>query len=286
MPTLRKTLLTWLQAAAAALQFFTRLPVPYRFEYTPRVFRLSVVFYPAAGGIIGLLIGLFWYGAGLVLPAGPAAALTLILWVALTGGLHLDGWMDAADGLLSHRPPERMLEIMKDSRVGAMGVMAAVLLLLAKFSFLTALPRSAVDGKLFLAVLPVWSRWWMTVCMAGWPYARKESGLGSLFRGVGRAEVAVSWAMAAFATFALTGLGRVAAGSGAGAFGSAPWPVTALALTLGSTLLCVLFGWPAARAISRKLGGLTGDLYGAMNEGLEALLLLAAVAACSGLGYA
>uniref|UniRef100_UPI0005850CC2 adenosylcobinamide-GDP ribazoletransferase n=1 Tax=Paenibacillus sonchi TaxID=373687 RepID=UPI0005850CC2 len=68
----------------------------------------------------------------------PAAVITLILWVWLTGGLHLDGWMDCADGLLSYRTRERMLEIMKDSRVGAMGVLACMLLLLLKASLLAA----------------------------------------------------------------------------------------------------------------------------------------------------
>ncbi|WP_438431748.1 adenosylcobinamide-GDP ribazoletransferase [Gorillibacterium sp. sgz500922] len=281
----RKLLIAWLQAAAAALQFLTRLPVPYRFEYTAAVFRRSVVFYPVAGGLIGLLLSLLLYAAGLALPAGPAAALTLVLWVAVTGGLHLDGWMDSADGLLSHRPPERMLEIMKDSRVGAMGVMAAVLLLLVKYACLAALPGSAADGLLLLAVLPAWSRWWMTVGMAGWPYARKESGLGSLFRQVGWSEVSLAWAGAAAVTFAFTALGRMVGGD-TGVFAGTGWVTVAGRFVLAATLLCGLFGGLAARTVSRKLGGLTGDLYGAMNEGLEALLLLVAVAACTALGYA
>ncbi|MCZ4151790.1 adenosylcobinamide-GDP ribazoletransferase, partial [Escherichia coli] len=98
--------------------------------------RESVVYYPLVGAAIGLAV---WLGGalfGTVLPALPAAVLTLTLWVWLTGGLHLDGWMDTADGLLSYRSRERMLEIMKDSRVGAMGVIACVLLLMMKAALL------------------------------------------------------------------------------------------------------------------------------------------------------
>ncbi|WP_058303214.1 adenosylcobinamide-GDP ribazoletransferase [Gorillibacterium timonense] len=304
----RNPLLAGLQAAAAAMQFLTRIPIPYQFDYTPRVFRQSVLFYPAVGGVIGLLLGLFAYAAGHLLPLGPAAVLTLILWVLLTGGLHLDGWMDAADGLMSHRSPERMLEIMKDSRVGAMGVMAAILLLLAKASFLYEVLRAGSLGfsdssggvelfgfstafgpsLLLLVVIPIWSRWWMVVCMVGWPYARKESGLGSLFREVRGIHAAASGAMAVLTTFLLTGLYAwiTRYPSASSSIGSGTVSVLALAaiLALTAAFLCFLFGWPAARGISRKLGGLTGDLYGAMNEGLEALLLLAAVAACTWLG--
>ena len=80
------------------------------------------------------------------LPTMPAAVLLLAIWVVLTGGLHLDGLMDTADGILSHRPREQMLEIMKDSRVGAMGVIVCVLHLLLKFSLLYTLLDAEQHG--------------------------------------------------------------------------------------------------------------------------------------------
>lgn len=112
------------RAFIAALQFLTRLPIPVQVADDPGVFRRSTVFYPAAGLVIGGMVAGIGYGASFVFPAPVNAALLLCIWVLLTGGLHLDGLMDTADGLLSHRSRERMLEIMKDSRVGAMGVIA------------------------------------------------------------------------------------------------------------------------------------------------------------------
>ncbi|WP_148091983.1 adenosylcobinamide-GDP ribazoletransferase, partial [Paenibacillus sp. 598K] len=113
-----------------------------------------------------------------LLPTLPAAVLVLIAWAALTGGLHLDGWMDTADGVLSHRSRERMLEIMRDSRVGAMGVIAGTLLLMFKLSLLASLLalRPMSEALMWLAIIPLWSRWWMSVAVIGWPRARADGG--------------------------------------------------------------------------------------------------------------
>ena len=134
-----RALVDWLRAGLAAFQFLTRLPIPVQIDYTERVFQRSSVFYPLVGFVIGLLLLLAGEGLTQVLPTMPAAVLLLAIWVVLTGGLHLDGLMDTADGILSHRPREQMLEIMKDSRVGAMGVIVCVLHLLLKFSLLYTL---------------------------------------------------------------------------------------------------------------------------------------------------
>ena len=105
------------QAFVAAIQFLTRIPVPVEVPFTNAVLKRSTLFFPVAG----LLVGLATWGGGWllqqVLPVMPAAALTLLIMLGMTGGLHLDGLMDTADGILSHRSRERMLEIMKDSRV-------------------------------------------------------------------------------------------------------------------------------------------------------------------------
>ncbi|MDR6878436.1 adenosylcobinamide-GDP ribazoletransferase [Bacillus sp. 3255] len=259
-----RTVVDWLRACIAAFQFLTRLPVPVQIDYTDDVFRRSVMFYPLAGGVIGLLLLLAAKVLLLVLPAMPAAVLLLALWVVLTGGLHLDGLMDTADGILSHRPREQMLEIMKDSRVGAMGVIAAVLLLLLKFSLLYSLLTAAAHGPgwLLLAVVPVWSRWFMAAAIAWWPYARKESGLGSLFQSVKGRHVAVSFLVALFTTTLLA--------SGTGVDSSTLlWAVPPV-----FAIVTVMAGWSGAAYMSRQLGGLTGDTYGALNELLEAALLL------------
>lgn len=273
MHTTRTVLLDWLRACIAAFQFLTRLPIPVQINYTDRVFQRSVIFYPLAGFVIGLLLLLAGEGLSLVLPAMPAAVLLLGFWVVLTGGLHLDGLMDTADGILSHRPREQMLEIMKDSRVGAMGVIVCVIHLLLKFSLLyTLLDTAGMGGACFLlAIVPIWSRWFMVAAIHGWPYARRDSGLGSFFRGVTKWHVTLSSLVALFTTTLFIEI-----------FSTwlADSSVISYSLIYGLTILfsfatgTILIGWLLATYISRKLGGLTGDTYGALNELLETLLLL------------
>ncbi|MCP3773712.1 adenosylcobinamide-GDP ribazoletransferase [Paenibacillus sp. MZ04-78.2] len=266
----------WGEACAAAFQFLSRLPVPVKLDSNDALFRRSVVFYP----LVGLVLGLITAAAGLlltsVLPPLPAAALLLGIWVLLTGALHLDGLMDTADGILSHRSRERMLEIMKDSRVGAMGVIAAVLVLLLKWSLLAEMLPAAAAGSqwnlwLLLALVPLWSRWYMVVAIACWPYARQAgSGMGGFFRGVGAGHAVGSGLVAL-----LLSLCVVAAGEAFGGLSLPFWHmvgiiVILLAVTMGAGVLISV-------SIHRKLGGLTGDTYGAMNELLEAALLLVLV---------
>lgn len=273
MHTTRTVLLDWLRACIAAFQFLTRLPIPVQIDYTDRVFQRSVIFYPLAGFVIGLLLLLAGEGLSLVLPAMPAAVLLLGFWVVLTGGLHLDGLMDTADGILSHRPREQMLEIMKDSRVGAMGVIVCVLHLLLKFSLLYTLLGSGGMGSVcfLLAIVPIWSRWFMVTAIQGWPYARRDSGLGSFFRGVTKWHVTMSVLVALFTTTLLVAVFSTwLADSSVISFSF----IYGLTIIFSFAIGTILTGWILATYISRKLGGLTGDTYGALNELLETLLLL------------
>ncbi|MBW7460890.1 adenosylcobinamide-GDP ribazoletransferase, partial [Paenibacillus sepulcri] len=170
----RDSLKAQLQAVGAAFQFMTRIPVPVEIPFTPAVLARSTVYYPLVGLVIGGITAAAGWLLTLAVPALPAAVLILLIWTALSGALHLDGLMDSADGVLSHRPRERMLDIMKDSRVGAMGVMAAIFLLLLKFATLSALLEGE-GGWLEAAPLVVmvcgWSRLWVVCSMAGWPFA-------------------------------------------------------------------------------------------------------------------
>lgn len=255
------------QAAAAAFQFLSRFPVKAILDYSPSLFRQSVKFYPLVGAAIGLVV---WAGAAgftYLLPPLPAAVLTLILWVWLTGGLHLDGWVDTADGILSYRSREQMLDIMKDSRVGAMGVIACVLLLMLKLSLIYSLLMNgyAYAGLLLLPL--IWSRWFMVHAMASWPMARGKDGLAGKFDGLDQGQGRPTLLLAIILSVAAAFI--------------APWTymsnhsfITALLGIMTLPLAAWGAGTWLARKLNAALGGLTGDTYGAINEFLEVVGLL------------
>jgi len=186
-------------------------------------------------------------------PAGLAAALLVTLWAGLTGLLHLDGLMDSCDGLLPPRDPARRLEIMKDSQVGAFGVVGVVLLLLLKFNALAALPG---DERLpSLMVVPTLARWAMTWAMARYPLARRE-GAGVFFSAdLGWTQVIVASVVAAAVALPLMGW-----------LGLLLWGVAWLVTTL-------IAGLAMAR-----IAGLTGDVYGAICEVAETILIVVTIA--------
>lgn len=273
------------QAAAAAFQFLSRFPVKMQLDFVPPLLRESVVYYPLVGAAIGLCVWLLGALSGQLLPAFPAAVLTLTLWVWLTGGLHLDGWMDTADGLLSYRSRERMLEIMKDSRVGAMGVIACVLLLMMKAALIADFIAGGSWVYGALLILPmIWSRWFMVYAMSAWPNARGDDGLAVLFKGLGeRREVQRSRRAAILLTL-IAGLVTLAvvwlfkpdtaiADAMVSGFGTLPWWLYPVSAVIVIPVACYYIGRFVASQISARLGGLTGDTYGAMNELLEAALL-------------
>ena len=170
----------------------------------------------------------------------------------LTRCLHLDGLMDTCDALAGGHDRERRLEILRDPHVGAFGVVAVVLLLFAKVSALAALPG---ESRLWTIVLvPCLSRWAILVVMDRFPYVRQE-GLGAPFlRGGSRRSLVVGSVVALLATVILTG------------------PV---GLLLG--LAAGLVAWAVGAWAKRRIGGVTGDIYGAACETSEAVVLALAV---------
>lgn len=263
--------IVWLQAVAAAFQFLTCIPIPIQLHYDERLFRRSAVFYPFAGAVIGLVLLFAAVALDSLLPAAPAAVLLLGIWIALTGGLHMDGLMDTADGVLSHRSRERMLEIMKDSRVGAMGVIVGGWQLLLKAALLYAWLEYAQQWHdlLMLVLIPIWSRLFMVWAIAGWPYARQGEGMGRLVATVSYREGWVASLLATALTLLTLYIGIVNA-----EVTLLPALLSALVITVALAAATALIGWLLARYMAGKLGGLTGDTYGAINELLESALLL------------
>lgn len=232
-----------------ALGFLTRIPVPVRVFDDARAQRTSLAWYPMVGVIVGMLMtGLF-----VILPREHAllsAALTLLAWVALTGGLHLDGLADSADAWVGgFGDRARTLEIMKDPRSGPAGVTAIVLLLLLKFAALASLP---VENAWLLWLSPLLARSALTAAFVTTPYVR-SGGLGSALKEAPRAACIVALLCVIAASLAC-GL------RGALAFGAA---------------LLVFALW--RRACMRRLGGFTGDTAGALAEMVEVAVLVALV---------
>lgn len=233
-----------------ALQHLTRLPLP-GVSFDEVSCGRATAFFPLAGSLIGAVAAALVWAGDPYLTHQLQAALLIVLMVVLTGGIHLDGFMDSVDGLFSGRPRERKLEIMRDSRVGAFGVIGAICLLLTKFSLLAGINSDALIK--LLVVIPSISRWNMTLSIYIFPYARQE-GLGTIYKKYcGVKELLLATVLAGAAAVLVLGLYGV------------------LLMAAGG-----VFAYLTGRKVSKELGGLTGDIYGFINELSEVLLLLAA----------
>lgn len=239
---------------AAAVRFLSVLPFPWpsqRFSTdtaSPRLIS-GGGYFPLVGLLLGLLVAGLAFVLHPLLPPLVVAAVLVVALVMLTGGLHLDGLMDSCDGFFGGAAPERRLEIMRDSRVGSFGVLGGGCALLLKFALLASVSDAWLYRGVLLA-LPL-SRWAMLLGLRLFPSAR-ATGLGAAYR---RSVTAGHLLLAGGMALAIA----LAAGFLLGVllWGSA----TLLAITLGV--------W-----MTRRLGGLTGDTYGALSEVSEVILLL------------
>ena len=230
-----------------ALQFLTILPTPLRHEDTDKTAGQSLPYFPLVGLILGgILFGLN-YGLSLVLPSAIVPALLIIALVILTGAHHLDGFIDTCDGVFAGKSKKERLAIMSDTKVGAFGIVGIVLLLLLKYTSLFSV--SAILPALLL--MPTLSRWTMVSMIFIFPYA-KNSGMGFSFKqGATWQRLAVATAIALVAAVVLL-----------------RWR----GLAMMAILWLIAFG--VSSYFSSRLGGLTGDNYGAINEISEVLVLL------------
>jgi adenosylcobinamide-GDP ribazoletransferase len=237
-------------ALLAAFQFLTILPPIIRRPFTPEELGRSVAFYPVVGLAVGgaltatALLGFF-------LPSSIIAGLILAVWVVSTRALHLDGWMDACDGLFGGFTPERRLEIMRDSRVGAFGVAGGALLLIVEYGALQATIAAPIDRIAPLMLAPVLGRWIVALAITLFPYARAE-GMGRAMKDHAR------WPQAVIATLVTV----VVAWLAAGVYG------------LIEMIVALAVGGLAVWFALRRVPGLTGDLYGALCMAVEVVVLV------------
>ncbi len=230
----------------AALQFLTQIPPIVQRPFTEKELGWSVGFYPLAGLSIGIVILIVNSLLGLFVPPLLRSALIITLWVLISGALHLDGFLDACDGILGGFTPVKRLEIMRDERVGAFGLAGGVLLLLIKFSALDALPGTSAA----LIIIPTLSRWGMSLAVITFPYGRPK--------GLGRAiKDNATWKELLLATLI----------AGLVAWFTFHW-LGLIALGVAAVTVALI-----AAFILKRIPGMTGDIYGAINEIVEVVLL-------------
>lgn len=253
-----------MRAFFIGLQFLTRLSIIRQDHWTEEDFGRSVKFFPLIGAVLGMIYAaaayvflIFLPSKGIILPPHTISAVLLILPPLLTGGLHCDGFMDTMDGVFSGRSREKMLEIMKDSRVGSNGVLGFVVLMILEWGLLLDLFVEPVFLLPAFFVMPIIARLMMTGAIALYPYAREE-GMGKAFAKYTDARTVVC---AVVITLLLI----------------LPFGLPAVAALVVSVLFTAFF----SNFVTKKLGGLTGDVYGSittLNEGLVLLSFLVSTA--------
>lgn len=242
-----------LPAFQDAISFLTILPLgPVRWEPEEdrRRLGLATAWFPLVGAGIGAAGA--WV-AGWADSFWPPAVATLLGWMSaaiLTGGLHWDGFCDSVDGLAARASPEMTLQVMRDSRVGALGALAGVGMVALQWSLLQAIP--------FHRILPAWaaagavSRWAMVGSAYFFPYAAGQQGLGRLVTDRKNRSSAVAAAGLGIG-FALCGLGVERAGIALAAAAVSAWLMNRLFLS--------------------RVGGITGDTLGAVCVVTETIVL-------------
>jgi len=232
----------------AALQFLTIIPIPKGIKIEANNIANSTIFFPLVGFFIGGILVLL----NLSLKNFPPLILNLLLlsvWTGLTGGLHLDGFADTVDGFSGGRNREETLRIMSDSCTGAKGVVALILLLTAKFLFLYQLPFASRNYALLFALAA--GRWAMVLTAVFLPYV-KEKGLGKTFvQNVGLKEAVITSLLMVVLGFFF-------------------FKFSFFYLLFGILPITFLFG----KIFKRKIGGVSGDCLGAINEIIEVVTLL------------
>jgi len=214
-------------------------------------FANSMTFFPLVGMLIGVILVLSrrlitYFSVSSLLNN----TLILIIWVSLSGALHLDGFADSIDGFSGSNNKEEILRIMKDSCTGAKGVVALISLLLFKFALLVEMPLFLKDAALFFT--PAIGRWSMVIATFIGKPARSKNSMGKLFMDY------ISWREVIFASLTIAVIGILL---------FKLYFLLPLIIAIGIVLLILKY-------CQNKIGGISGDILGAINEIVEVFVLL------------
>ncbi|AHI55627.1 adenosylcobinamide-GDP ribazoletransferase [Listeria ivanovii] len=224
------------------IQFFTRIPVPIEINMTEINLKKGSVLLPLVGVVIGAWNWLVFSVVDLVMPLPVAIIAGLFAEIIITGGFHVDALADTADGLFSSRKKERMLEIMKDSRVGANGVIAICFYFLLYAALFISVSDTEQIGWLFF-VLPMVAKGVTMLLFAKMSYAGSTEGLGAIFLGVSL------WAIVLSQVIVLVFLGMF-------------FSYVGLLAYLG----VLLFAFIYRTFVYKRIGGMNGDTLGAGGQ--------------------
>jgi len=235
-----------------AVQFLTRLPVPQTLSSSETDIGKAAAFFPLVGVIVGGGAALVFVGLQRILPLPASVFCSIVFAAFITNGFHEDGLADSFDGFGGGWTKDRVLEIMRDSRIGTYGTLALIFLILGKLNLLSSLPQGQIWRWMIVAHAA--ARWTILPLCAWLPYARAE-GQGKLVaKQVGALEVVTATATLLVAFLLL------------------PWRA-ALAALLVTNLVTLLSGL----YFRARLQGMTGDCLGAANQLTEVGLYLTAV---------
>ncbi|MCW5782345.1 MAG: adenosylcobinamide-GDP ribazoletransferase [Nitrospirales bacterium] len=213
-------------------------------------FGASLRWFPLLGYLLGASLVMMDRLLESVFPPVVLNMVMLTLYVLITGGLHLDGWADTVDALSGGKDPDHRLMILRDSRIGALGATGLLLILGLRYAGLLALPVGFREGMLFC--MPAIGRWAMVIGCWDVVYPRSE-GLASQFIRT------VTWRDVLVATTVV----------GLGLWGMFDAVTAAMLMIIVCLVIRSVVWW-----MSKKFGGITGDVLGAMNEGIEVLFLI------------
>jgi len=240
-----------------ALQFLTILSIRIKSEIKEKDFGESLVYFPVVGALIGLIItfSLFIFSS---LPQLVTVTLILIILILITGGIHLDGFADTCDGFYSNSSKEKILEIMRDSRIGTMGAIGVVCLLLLKFTLLISIPREILWKSLIM--MTIFARWSQALACFLSNYPRKEGKAKYFVEYAGLKELLIGGLFTVISFLLLM-------------------KIEGLILFILSLVFIFLF----INYTKRKIGGMTGDTIGATSELAEVAVILFLVVYHTGL---
>lgn len=229
-----------------AFQFLTVLPLKICTEIKGEDYGKSLVYFPIVGMTIGATLSAISLCCGF-LPVPVLGAIVLIFSAFLTGALHLDGFADTCDGFYGSKPKEEILEIMRDPRIGVMGVAGITLLLLLKFSLIISIPKDVLWRSLItMCCLARWTQ--ATGCLL--PYARNEGKAGLFIKYAHKKDIIIGGVFTIIVFSALFGLKGI--------------------IIFFSSLIPALIFICHAKS---KIGGMTGDTIGAVSEITEVSVL-------------